>query len=651
MKKSILFLLTIVAFLFAGCKNYDDDIDGLKTRVTALEAWQKTVNENITSLQGLVSAVQKKDYVTNVVPLASGDGYQITFQNSGTITIKNGTNGTTPVIGVAKYTDGNYYWTVNTGSGATWMKNADGNMIRTTGDNGAAGKDAVAPKVQINTDTGFWEISTDGGTTWTSTGVKVKGDQGDAVFAKNGVTVGNTNVTFTLADGTTTFSLPLYQAMKIASDITDDIIEFSTATPSRVLKLTLPTGLKQSDFTSILAEVKCVNGTSTDIQTRADATDNTWGCKLSMPTYQTDGTCNDDASVTVTKPDTWSPEDSTALLIVTLSMKDGTTLTSSRTLKWEGAIYAVGYRQDESGRYFATLWKNGKAITLPNEKYVNAIACAIAVSGGNVYVAGDENNNGSYYIAKVWKNGTLYQALTEGTNYAQAASIALSGDDIYVAGNEVNGTNNIAKVWKNGKIYQTLGSGTNDTFANSIAVSGSDVYVAGREDNGTNNIAMVWKNGNAIKLTDGTTNNTFANSIAVSGSDVYVAGTEGNGTNNIAKVWKNGNAIALTDGTNYAFASSIAVSGSDVYVVGGEYSGKYIANVWKNGALYQTLSEGMNSSFANSIVVSGSDVYVGGSEYKGTTDVAKIWKNGKVYQVLGDGTQNSSVSEIALVGK
>ena len=213
MKKSILFLLTIVAFLFVGCKNYDDDIDDLKARVTALEAWQKTVNENITSLQGLVSAVQKKDYVTSVVTLADGSGYQIAFQNSGTITIKNGTNGTTPVIGVAKHTDGNYYWTVNTGSGATWLKDADGKMIRTTGDNGAAGKDAVAPKVQINTTTGFWEISTDGGTTWTSTGVKAKGDQGDAVFAQNGVTVGKTSVTFTLADGTTTFTLPLYQAM------------------------------------------------------------------------------------------------------------------------------------------------------------------------------------------------------------------------------------------------------------------------------------------------------------------------------------------------------------------------------------------------------------------------------------------------------
>jgi hypothetical protein len=55
------------------------------------------------SLQtAIVTALQGKDYVTGVVALSDGSGYQITFQNSGTITIKNGTNGkdgVTPVIG------------------------------------------------------------------------------------------------------------------------------------------------------------------------------------------------------------------------------------------------------------------------------------------------------------------------------------------------------------------------------------------------------------------------------------------------------------------------------------------------------------------------------------------------------------------------
>jgi hypothetical protein len=200
MKKTLLCLLALVAIVVAGCKNYDDDIDALDKRVTALEEWQKTVNTNISSLQTIVDALQKKDYVTSVTTLADGTGYQISFQNSGSITIKNGTNGkdgthtgkdgTTPVIGVDKYTDGNYYWTIDTGSGAKWLKDASGNMIRTTGDKGAtgaAGKDAISPQLRINSDTNVWEISTDGGKTWTSTGVNATGAtgaQGDAVFAQ-----------------------------------------------------------------------------------------------------------------------------------------------------------------------------------------------------------------------------------------------------------------------------------------------------------------------------------------------------------------------------------------------------------------------------------------------------------------------------------
>jgi hypothetical protein len=84
------------------------------------------------------------------------------FKNSGTITIKNGingingtngtngidgTNGTngkdaiTPIIGVKLYTDGFYYWTIDTGdgNGAQWLKDSNGNMIRTTGDKGDTG--------------------------------------------------------------------------------------------------------------------------------------------------------------------------------------------------------------------------------------------------------------------------------------------------------------------------------------------------------------------------------------------------------------------------------------------------------------------------------------------------------------------------------
>jgi hypothetical protein len=327
MKKITLFILAAVAMVFAGCKNYDSDIDDINARLAKLEAWQESVNTNISSLQTIVTALQGKDYVTSVVALSDGSGYQITFDKSGTITIKNGVDGkdgVTPVIGVKKDTDGYYYWTVNTGSGVTFLKDADGNMIRTTGD---------TPKMKISED-GYWYVAADG-VNFVTTGVKA---QGDAVFAKNGVTVGNTSVTFTLAGGTT-FSVPLYQALKIAEDITDDIIMVGDTT---TLSITLPAGLKKTDFSSILAKVECITGAGTDLQTRSDATADAWGVKLVMPTYQSDGTCNADAKVMVIVPTKIIQDNATGLLEVILSMKDGVAVTASRTISMALSYNDIG---------------------------------------------------------------------------------------------------------------------------------------------------------------------------------------------------------------------------------------------------------------------------------------------------------------------
>jgi hypothetical protein len=177
-------------------------------------------------------------------------------------------------------------------------------------------------------DDGYWYVAADG-VNFVTTGVKA---QGDAVFAENGVTVGSTNVTFTLADGTT-FAVPLYQSLKIAEDITDEIIEISKdQTP---LAITLPKGLKKTDFISVLAKIEC-SGDGSDLQTRGATSngvkDESWGVKMVMPTYQSDGLCNADAKVLVSQPLYMTDNNLKGLLTVILSMKDGTTLTASRTL-------------------------------------------------------------------------------------------------------------------------------------------------------------------------------------------------------------------------------------------------------------------------------------------------------------------------------
>ncbi len=230
---SVSAILVSCLLLFNGCLK--DDIDDLKKqqadqaeRIAALEAWQQTVNTNITALQGLVTALEAKDFVTAVTPkLENGVevGYTITFSKSGPVAIYHGTKGDTPVIGVAQDTDGRYYWTVQTGSAAAdWIKDSKGANIPTTG---------LAPQVRINT-SNEWEISSDGGATWKSTGVKATGPQGatgatgptggqgDAIFAANGVDNSNTDyVVFTLADGTTKIKVPKYIALGITFDQPD----------------------------------------------------------------------------------------------------------------------------------------------------------------------------------------------------------------------------------------------------------------------------------------------------------------------------------------------------------------------------------------------------------------------------------------------
>ena len=93
-------LLAGMAFGMGSCTK--EDIDDIRKelqehddRLTSLEEWQKSVNMNISSLQSLIEALENKDYVTGVTPLADGSGYEISFLKSGKITIKHGEKGET----------------------------------------------------------------------------------------------------------------------------------------------------------------------------------------------------------------------------------------------------------------------------------------------------------------------------------------------------------------------------------------------------------------------------------------------------------------------------------------------------------------------------------------------------------------------------
>ena len=175
--KKLFPLLCAMTLVLGGC--YDDtdvwnNINSLDQRVTSLEELCRQMNTNIGSLQTIVSAFEKHDYIKTVTPvMKNGEeiGYTITFGYSDPVTVYHGkdgekgeqgdkgdkgeqgdkgetgekgdkgdhgeagVDGQTPVIGIKQDTDGIYYWTLNGG----WLL-SDGQKVKAVGTDGAKGE-------------------------------------------------------------------------------------------------------------------------------------------------------------------------------------------------------------------------------------------------------------------------------------------------------------------------------------------------------------------------------------------------------------------------------------------------------------------------------------------------------------------------------
>ena len=227
MRKGILLIFTMLATLI-GCGQYDDselksDINDLKSRMAALEKQCKNMNENLTSLQAIVDAIQKQDGIVSVTELPEGKGYSVKFVSGKVIYLyngKNGTDGVTPKISVRKDSDGIYYWTVD----GDWLI-VDGKKVRAVGldgkdgQSGNDGKDAVTPQLKI--ENGFWYISYDNGNSWNklgkATGENGKdGQDGDGFFKS--VTVEDGYAVFVMNDSEqTTLRIPIAGVSTVSS--------------------------------------------------------------------------------------------------------------------------------------------------------------------------------------------------------------------------------------------------------------------------------------------------------------------------------------------------------------------------------------------------------------------------------------------------
>ena len=219
-----------------SCEQYDEIAmwnknESMDARLRDLEELCDRMNTNISSLQVIVDALQKNDYVTAVSPVVeAGDtiGYTLDFSQSGAVTIYHGENGAdgsdgnTPSISARRDTDGLYYWTID----GEWMKDEKGDKVPaqgergpqgapgedgSDGDDGAPGKDGVTPKLRIGDD-GYWYVSYDKGATWEKLGLATgtPGTSGDSMFES--VTVNDDHIVLVLTADGSEIKLPLHEA-------------------------------------------------------------------------------------------------------------------------------------------------------------------------------------------------------------------------------------------------------------------------------------------------------------------------------------------------------------------------------------------------------------------------------------------------------
>lgn len=210
--KKLFTILSFVLLLAISCARFDDSaiwdkLQDHEERIEMLETLCDRLNTNIESIQTLLSAVQNNDYVTDVVALMEGNniiGYTISFAKGGPITIYNGTDGSSPKVGIRKASDGEYYWTADD----EWLTDEDGEKIPAAVSESDENGRYITPQLRIAD--GNWYVSYDDGNTWRLLG-KVEEDEEDqcASLFQSIDTTNADYVIFTLTDGTV-IKIPTY---------------------------------------------------------------------------------------------------------------------------------------------------------------------------------------------------------------------------------------------------------------------------------------------------------------------------------------------------------------------------------------------------------------------------------------------------------
>ena len=249
-KLSLIFVSALSLTL--SCTQFDDtaiwdELPEHEQRIEKLEQDCQDMNASLTALKTIVAALEDNDYVKEVTEIFEDGktvGYKITFGSRGSVEISSGydgddgsdgANGYTPEIGIARHSDGEYYWTLD----GEWMMDTDGNMLPATGRDGldgedgddgvdgsdgvdgadgadgapgVSGQDGVTPLLKI--EDGYWYVSYDDGATWERLYQAVTEDGKDGTSFFRSVDVSNPDfVVLTLANGEQ-IKLPTWKAFE-----------------------------------------------------------------------------------------------------------------------------------------------------------------------------------------------------------------------------------------------------------------------------------------------------------------------------------------------------------------------------------------------------------------------------------------------------
>ena len=537
MKRLFTLFTGLCVMLLAGCNDeYDDSalvkrLDDFEQRLERLERLCNDMNTNLGSMQTIVTALDRGDYITSVEPLTenvSMVGYTIRFAKGTPIVVYNGKPGTAPVVSVKKDTDGIYYWTLD----GEWITDGGKKLP-------VSGQDGTSPKLKIEEE--YWYISYDDGTTWTkldkATGEK--GDDGAGIL----VDMDENYVYFTLPDGRTV-TVPRAEG---GSEPQPSVPHILYAVGQELVPgqghyyATLWKDGKRQLLTDGSADSFC-NGVYVD------------GNKVYVVGCEAIGDLFDDGyyePYPLNVGVMWQFEVGNETQVTRSVLSDGKRATSPVAVAAAGEnIYAAGFETLENSDRKAVYWRNGQMEYL-SDGSTDALAYCVAAEGNDVYVGGyvQPADNKSGGIACIWKNGVA-QNLTDGSTLAKVNAICIDGGVLYAAGAEkVSGGRWKGVLWKDGQpTYFTEEVGTEVT---GLYVKEGKYIIEGNMTADSGDIVTcIWTEEGVQVISEGMAL-CQGTGLAVAGSDIYVAGNAYDMDYDTyeeiyrSPVWKNGTEMAL----------------------------------------------------------------------------------------------------------